>query len=80
MTQEDQHEKLRSTLSDILGVPAGEINDETSPDVVPNWDSVMVLNLVLALEEAYQISLSPEEMLEMTSVRSIKELLEAKGC
>lgn len=80
MTQEDQDEKLRRTLSDILGVPAGVINDETSPDVVPNWDSVMVLNLVLALEEAYQISLSPEEMLEMTSVRSIKELLEAKEC
>jgi acyl carrier protein len=75
----EQNEKLRQTLSAVLGVPADQIHDETNPDNVSEWDSVMHLNLVLALEEAFATSFTPEETLEMTSVRLIRQALERKG-
>ncbi len=72
-------EKLHQTLSAVLGVPADRINDDTSPDNVAAWDSVMHLNLVLALEEAFVTSFTPEETLDMTSAKLIRLLLEEKG-
>ena len=79
MTPEQRDEKLRQTLSAVLGVPAEQINDDTSPDNVAAWDSVMHLNLVLALEEAFVTSFTPEETLDMTSAKLIRLLLEEKG-
>jgi len=75
----EQNEKLRQTLSAVLAVPADQINDDTSPDNVPAWDSVMHLNLVLALEEAFATAFTPEETLEMTSAKLIRLILEEKG-
>ena len=79
MTPEQRDEKLRQTLSAVLGVPAEQINDDTSPDNVATWDSVTHLNLVLALEEAFGTSFTPEETLDMTSAKLIRMLLEEKG-
>lgn len=75
----EQNEKLRQTLSAVLGVPADQIRDDTSPDNVSAWDSVLHLNLVLALEETFGTSFTPEETLEMASVQVIRRTLEAKG-
>lgn len=71
--------KLRGTAAAVLGLPETQINDETSPDTVPTWDSVTHLNLVMAIEEAFGISFTPEETMEMTSVKLIRLLLEEKG-
>ena len=75
----EQTSKLHETLSAVLGVPADQINDDTSPDNVAAWDSVMHLNLVLALEEAFGTSFTPEETLEMTSAKLIRLILDEKG-
>ena len=79
MTPEQRDERIRQTLSAVLGLPAEQINDDTSPDNVATWDSVTHLNLVLALEEAFGTSFTPEETLEMTSAKLIRMLLEEKG-
>lgn len=79
MTPEQRDEKIRQTLSAVLGLPADQVNDDTSPDNVATWDSVTHLNLVLALEESFGASFTPEETLEMTSAKLIRLLLEEKG-
>lgn len=79
MTPEQRDEKIRQTLSAVLGLPANQIDDDTSPDTVATWDSVTHLNLVLALEEVFSASFTPEETLEMTSAKLIRLLLEEKG-
>ena len=79
MTPEQRDEKFRQTLSAVLGLPGDQINDDTSPDNVATWDSVTHLNLVLALEEAFGTSFTPEETLDMTSGKLIRLLLEEKG-
>lgn len=79
MTPEQRDKKIRETLSAVLGMSADQINDDTSPDTVATWDSVTHLNLVLALEETFGASFTPEETLEMTSGKLIRLLLEEKG-
>ena len=78
MTPTDRTEKLMETVSAVLGIPVAEITDETSPDNVSSWSSVAHLNLVVALEETLGISFSPDETMELTSVRLIELMLEEK--
>ncbi len=45
----------------------------------PAWDSMGQLNLVAELEDAFDVSLEPEEIGEMKSFGDIVRLLKSKG-
>ncbi|HWB07036.1 MAG TPA: acyl carrier protein [Verrucomicrobiales bacterium] len=75
---EQRDAKIIQTVTAALGLPGDKINDGTSAETVPAWDSVTHLNLVLALEEAFGTSFTPEETLGMTSVGAIRRLLESR--
>ena len=71
-------DEVRTLASDLFGVPAGQLTAESSPQNVPTWDSILHLNLVLAVEEKYNLSLSPEEIEEMKSIGDTAKLIESK--
>ncbi len=71
-------DEVRGIASDILGVPATRLNAASSPDSVENWDSVQHLNLVLALEEKFNLQLSPEEIEQMKTLGETAKLIESK--
>lgn len=75
----DHIQQLHSVLAAVLSQPVSEIHDDVSPDTLPAWDSVTHLSLVMAVEEAFNVSFTPEETLDMTSVKLIRLLLEEKG-
>ena len=72
-------EKLTRILSDTLGISAAEISQDTAMATTPVWDSVMHLNVCMSLEAEFGVSLSPEEMIEMTSVAAIETVLRKHG-
>ena len=72
-------EKLYSVVADILGIDVAEIDDDTSPDTSERWDSVTHINLIIALEAEFDVELTPEDSMEMLSVKLMKIILtEAK--
>ena len=71
--------KLNRVLSQVLGIPAESIQEESSPDTIPGWDSLSHLNLILSIESEFGISLTPEEAMEMLSVKLIRMILAEKG-
>ena len=42
------------------------------------WDSLKHTNLIIALEEAFNISFTPDEMIEMLNFKLIKIILTQK--
>ena len=78
MTPNNQH-TLHSIIAATLGLAESSITDDTSPDTVKGWDSVKHLNLVMAIEEAFNLSFTPDETMEMTSVKLMRLILEEKG-
>ena len=50
--------RIFRVVSDVLGVPIEKVNDESSPDTTQAWDSLSHINLILALEAEFAISLS----------------------
>ena len=71
--------KLAQILADTFGLDTGAVSQDTAATNTPEWDSVMHLNLCLSVEETFQVKLSPEEMMEMTSVRAIEDVLARHG-
>ena len=71
--------RVYQIVSDVMGIPIEMINDEASPDSISSWDSMAHLNLILAIETEFNISLSPEEGLEMMSVKLIRLTLQGHG-
>jgi len=71
--------KLKEVLNKILKIEISSINDETSVDTVDIWDSLKHLNLVIALEEAFNITFTEEESVEIMSYPLIKAILNEHG-
>lgn len=71
-------ERVRTATADALNVPPQRIHPETCPQEMEAWDSVMHLNLVLALEQQFDIEFSPEEIERMKSVGAIAGIVEEK--
>ena len=71
--------RVLKIVSQVMEVPLEQLNEETSPDTIKNWDSLKHMNLVLALEEEFDVNFSDEEIVEMLSVEIIVETLKEKG-
>jgi len=70
--------QVRQLVSDIFAVPMELVEEDSSPDTIGAWDSMQHLNLVLAVEEKFNVRFTPEEMEQMRSVRQIIGLLNSK--
>jgi acyl carrier protein len=71
--------KLKEVFKKIFQIEISSINDETSVDTVEKWDSLKHLNLVLALEEAFNITFTEEESVEIMSYPLVKAVLSDHG-
>ena len=67
--------KLKEVISNVLGVPIDAINDNSSPDSIDKWDSLSHLNLVMAIEAEFDVELTPEDSMDMLSVKLIRMIL-----
>ena len=56
-----------------------EITSESSQETVAEWDSMHQLAIAFEIENEYGISLEPEELSKMKSVKDIIKILEEKN-
>jgi acyl carrier protein len=68
-------EKVIQVVSRVMGVQVAELDEDSSPDTIPAWDSLKHMNLVLALEEDLGIQFSDTQIIEMSSIGLILEIL-----
>ena len=75
----NNEEKLKQVMADVFGIPADAIGDSSSLETIERWDSIGHLNLVLALEEQFNVSFNEDQMTEITSYPLVKGVLEDLG-
>lgn len=68
-------EKYNNAFVQVFGAKAEELNDNYGKETVDEWDSVHQLSLVAQFEEAFDIMLDPEDIMDLTSYAKGKELL-----
>ena len=65
-------ENIKRVMSIVFEVPIEEITETSSPDTIGSWDSVRHLNLILALEEEFEISIPDEEVGNMLNFKLVE--------
>ena len=75
----DNTKKLYEALSLCLDLPIEKIVPTLTATETPNWDSIATVNLVVELEGSFNISFDVEELVKITSVSAILDLLKSKG-
>ena len=71
--------RILKIVNQVMDVPLEQLSEESSPDTVKNWDSLKHMNLILALEEEFEVTFSDEEIVDLLSVEIIVETLKEKG-
>ena len=69
-------EKVIEILKQVL--ETDNISISSNQDNTDNWDSMHQLMLASELEDAFDVSIEPEEIAEMTSVDGILKVLSSK--
>jgi len=71
-------QQVKQVIADILGVDPDSVDVSTAKDSTASWDSLNHINLVVALEQEFQVSFDVTEIESMLSFSDILETLERK--
>ena len=75
---EEIKKRVLSVMGDIFGVSVSEIPNDASSSVFEKWDSLKHLMLLMALEEEFDVKFSDREMLNMSNLLLIIDILSVK--
>ena len=67
--------EIREIMSKVFEIEVSEIpNNATQKDIM-KWDSLQHLNLIVEIEDKYDISIDPEDISTMVSIEKITEVV-----
>lgn len=72
-------DKLRATFADSLGLPLTDITDALTYNSVAQWDSVAHMALVAAIEDAFDVLIETEDVIELSSFGKAQTILAKYG-
>lgn len=68
-------EKYNAIFTEVFGASVEQLGDNYSKETVSEWDSVHQLNIISLMEEAFDLMLDPEDIMDCTSYNAGKEIL-----
>ena len=64
-------DRIKNVMSAVFGVGVDEIDGDFSPSTAEVWDSLRHMNLVIALEEEFEIEFDENDIPELLSIDDI---------
>ena len=72
------NKRLTEVMAQLFNVTASEITQDSSIDNIAKWDSLTHANLIMSLEQEFNVSFDALEIVEMLSYKIIAMTLEEK--
>jgi acyl carrier protein len=72
------NEKVKLLMANVFRTDIKNITDDLTQKNVTFWDSLRHLNLVVELEEKFEVSFEPEEISEMVTFSQVIYFLNQK--
>ena len=72
---ENQKVKILEVMSSVFEVELSTLNVDSSIDNIENWESIRHLNLILALEEEFNITIPDEEVGDLVNYKLIQLII-----
>ena len=73
------NKQLAKKLASVFRIRESDINLALTQQDVSSWDSLTQMDLVISLEQEYDIVLDIDDIVKMTSVSHIVDVLRSKG-
>jgi len=71
-------ERLRQIMSDVFEVRPDAIGESTSQETLSDWTSLAHLRLITELESEFDVSVTMDEALSLTSYPKLVEYLSSR--
>lgn len=71
--------KVERLVAGVLQIPAATITDDLAMKDVDAWDSLKHMELIVLLEESFELQLTFDDIVAMQSVREIKRVLSERS-
>jgi len=75
MNENEILEKLEGTFRDIFDEEDLKISNETTAEDIEDWDSLAHINLVVAIEEEFNVKFALGELQSLKNVGEMVELI-----
>ena len=70
--------KLKKIFHIVLKIKNSEIDNKLTPDKTKNWDSLNHMNLIIAIEQTFQIKFNSNEIAQLFSYKDILRIIKKK--
>ncbi len=70
--------RVKNVISAVFEIPADKIGEESSPDNIESWDSLKHMNIVVALEEEFNIQFTDDEIIGLINMKLIMVIIREK--
>ncbi len=74
----DLENKIKKIMSNVLKIKSARINSNTSTETINNWDSYTQMNLIVAIEEEFDVEFDDAEIIKMTEYDMIVSITKEK--
>ena len=65
-------ERIKGVMSSVFNVPKGEIQSDASPNTINSWASLRHMNLIIGLEEEFDIEFDDDDIGNLLNYDLIK--------
>jgi acyl carrier protein len=79
MTREAILDRLAAIFRDVFDDDGIAVSEATTPQDIEGWDSLGHLNLVVAVEGAFGMKFTMEEVVDMRGVGDMVDMLAQRG-
>ena len=70
---------LLDIIANVMEVQVSQIDDESGPETIENWDSFRGLILFEELESKFNVKFTLNELLNIKKIKDIKNILSLRG-
>lgn len=68
-------QKLKEIFADALSISIDGVNDGLEYKSIPEWDSTAHMVLIASIEDAFDIMLDTDDVVDMSSFAKAKEII-----
>jgi acyl carrier protein len=69
-------QQIKEIIALILEINPSQINDDSTSQEIPNWDSLNHMNIIFAIEEKFEVTFEDDELMNLTSISRIEQAIE----
>ena len=69
-------QKLREIFCDVFSIEEKDVTDELAYSSIPTWDSVAHMAMVAEVEEAFDIMMDTDDIIDMSTFKISVEIVE----